>query len=110
MVIKFNELIDYDQFPQNGKHNYSDSQIVDLEFEVDGISYFIKTHIDVNYSRWIHPETSWCPREDECDLISCKITSIKGTKYHNETETETVLNDRELRKLQFNIENKIIFE
>ena len=107
-IIKFNELFDYDESPQRGKHNYYDSKVVELEFDVEEIKHHIECHVDVHYSRWIYPETSWCPKEDESNLISFKIETIKGTKIVKETEVG--LTERDLRKLEERIKKEIIFE
>jgi hypothetical protein len=108
ITIKFNELLDFDQSPKRGRHDYYDSKVVEMEFEVDGIQHFIKAHIDIHYSRWIHPETSWCPKEDECDLVQYKAEAIKGSKIVK--GDVVLLSDKELRKLLPRIEDEIIFE
>lgn len=107
-VIKFHELFDYDKSPQRGKHNYYDSKVVELEFDVEGIKHYVKCIIDMHYSRWVHPETAWCPKEDESNIISFKVETIKGTKIVK--GDEVILTEKELRKLQTRIEEEIIFE
>lgn len=108
MIIRFNELLDYDQFPSSGKHIYFSSKVVELEFIKDEVSYFIKCHIDFKYQRWHYPETHWGPKEDECEIVQFDVETIKGYKVHN--EQETILSEKDLRKLHEHIKSEITFE
>lgn len=108
MNIKFNELLDYDQFPQKGKHPYYSSKVVELEFVKDEVKYFVKCHVDFKYQRWHYPETHWGPKEDECEIESYDVETINGFKLHHEVLVP--LSDKELRRLHEHIKTEITFE
>ena len=108
MKIRFNELLYYEKHPPTGKSIFNDSTVLDLELVKEEITYHVKCHIILEYTRWFYPETFWGPKEDECEIKHFIIETIKGHKYVKEQEIK--LTEKELRKLQSQIESELIFE
>jgi hypothetical protein len=108
MKIKFNELLDFEKHPSQGMSYYNSSKVIDLEFVKDEITYIIKCHLILEYSRWFFAETCWCPKEDDCEIKHFIAEPIKGFKYIK--EEEVVLTDKDLRRLLPYIEKEITFE
>lgn len=107
MLIRFSELLDYDQFPKRGKHNYFSSKVIELDFKKDDVQHFVRCHIDFSYSRWFYPETHWGPKEDECEIDNLELLIIRGYRIHNETEIP--LTEKEMRRIHEHVKNEIIF-
>lgn len=105
MIIKFNELLDFEKHPVIGRHTYYDSKVVELEFIEEEIEYSVKCHLDIKYDRWFYSQSDFSPEEDECSLLGVNVEPIKGFKNEN-----VRLTDKELVKLIPILKSKLIFE
>lgn len=83
-----------------GSNKMLDSKVIDLSFIKDDQQYDVKARLEIEYNRWIYPETRETPMEDEVDVKFFDIELIKGHNDHKE------LSEKDLRRLrQYIIDN-----
>lgn len=97
VVINISDFPEYDEHPSNGSTPYSDSHEFELEFEKDGIQYYVTTDVRIKGTRYHSPQTQEQPEENGFSLERFGINIISGEKYTEETETE--LSDEEKMEL-----------
>ena len=101
--IEVQSFIGHSDELKNGSNRVLDSKVIDLNFIKDDQEYEVKARIEIEYDRWIYPETRETPREDEVDVKFFDLELIKGHNDHKE------LSDKDLRRLREYIINNIEF-
>lgn len=105
MTVYIQDFMNWDGYPPTGKTAYQDSTIHDFDFEKDGIEYFVKSYIEIEYDRYFERADWETPGNDEFYITDLNVEIIKGYKYVKGDEVE--LTDRELRKIKKYIIEKI---
>lgn len=104
MIIDISNFPEFDDLPDKGITNHSDSMVNEIEFEKDSIIYFAKVYTEVKYNRYYEPGDWESPGEDTIDITYLSLDPFKIYKYIDGDEIE--LKDKEFKRIKkYIIEN-----
>lgn len=105
MTVYIHDFINWDEYPTEGKTTYQDSTVHDFDFQKDGVEYFVKAYINIEYDRYFYPGDWDSSTTDDFDVRKLEVEVLKAYKYNKGDEIE--LKEREIRKIKNYIIEKI---
>ena len=105
--ISITDFPDYEEMDRRGSEPFSDSNIFELDFDRNGISYSVETEIRIKGVRYYYPGSQEQPEDVGFSVDKYGVNCISGTKYENDNDVE--LSDEDLKEIsQYIGENLVI--
>lgn len=69
----------YSNNPEKGLSKHTDSTVIEQEITFNETIYDIKLRIEIDYTRWYQPSTTFEPKEDCIEVLRQDIELLKIT-------------------------------
>ena len=77
MIIPIQKFKFYSKNPEKGLSKYTDSTVIEQEITFNETTYDIRLRIEIDYTRWYQPSTTFEPKEDYIEVIRKDIELLK---------------------------------
>ena len=67
----------YSNNPEKGLSKHTDSTVIEQEIIFNETTYDIKLRIEIDYTRWYQPSTTFEPKEDYIEVLRQDIELLK---------------------------------
>ena len=77
MIIPIQKFKFYSNNPEKGLSKHTDSTVIEQEITFNKTTYDIRLRIEIDYTRWYQPSTTFEPKEDYIEVIRKDIELLK---------------------------------